>query len=112
MSQHGHANRKPKPLNLDIYSALLGGRPRIERPASTPVSPPATTTAKAFLDAPLKEQVGRCAATAALMLADARLRLIDLVSTSTSGKRDRRPRRHVDVTLGPAAAERSRDRAA
>lgn len=102
----GQANRKPKPLNLDIYSALLGGRPTIEPPPSAETVRPdrlrvsvrveATIepgTPRPFLEASLREQFGRCAAQAAFALAEARQRLIDVMSTSTIGRRDRLPQR-------------------
>lgn len=109
--QHGHANRKPKPLTLDIYSALLGSRPRIEpSPPPEPVALPAAVPAKPWFDATMREQFGRCATRAAHLLEDARLRLVDLCSTSTTGKRDVRPRRRVDVHV--PTRDSSRDRAA
>ena len=105
---HGHANRKPKPLTLDIYSALVGSRPRMgpTPPPTTPVAPPA----RPWLDETMRKRFGRAATQAAHLLEDARLRLVDLCSTSTSGKRDVRPRRGLDVHL--PTPDRSRDRAA
>lgn len=116
MDTHGHANRKPKPLTLDIYSALLGGRPRIEPPASPqqPRPEPAASSdeppMKPWLDERLRQHFGRAATQAASLLEDARLRLVDLVSTSTAGRRDVRPRRRVDVHV--PVRDRPRDRAA
>jgi hypothetical protein len=109
---NGHANRKPGPLNLDIYCALIGARPRIAPP--TPPSEDADAKSaheppqQPFIQAPLREQVGRCAAQLALALEEAKLRLVDLVSTSTTGRRDVRPRRRVTVTIGPAARQARR----
>lgn len=108
---NGHANRKPGPLNLDIYCALIGARPRIVRPAPEPEIEPAAPPQPPFLEAPLRDQFGRCAAQLALALGEAKLRLVDLVSTSTTGKRDRRPRRRVSVTIGPAARRSHRSAA-
>lgn len=108
MHEHLHGHRKPGPLNLDIYSALLGGRPRIAPRESTdapaerrrvrvevPVEP---TSGDPLLDAALRDQLGRCLTQASRVLADVRSRLVGMFQESTIGRKDRRARPRVDVT--------------
>lgn len=87
------ANRKPKPLALDIYSALLGGRPHIEASAPPLAQAPEPKKAASWY-----------ARNAERLLDEARTRLIDLVSVSTVGRHDRRPDRRHPSGEGRSAA--------
>ena len=115
MADASHGNRKPGPLNLDIYSALLGWRPRIAPREPTPEPQRRRTRgtvrvaergAEPLVDAALREQVAHGLGRAARVLADVRARLVGVFQESTIGRVDRRPRPRVEVTIADAVRRR------